>query len=705
MKKKYVKQDDLKDCGISSLLMIIRYYGGDVPKEYLRNLTKTTKDGVSAFYLLKAAQQLGFSTKALKGDIKELKKDDFPLIAHVIINNSFQHFVVVYKVKDDKIIIADPNKGIVKMSLNEWNNISTKKYLIFKPQKKIPKINNNYSVIRMLFSFIYNYRLLFITIAIMSFIYTILSIITTYNFKFFLNDVIVYNKNSYRNILFILLLLGLVKNMSNLFRNKLMNYINNQLDKILFNETYSQIISLPYLYYKTRTCGDVISRINDVTNIKEFIGKVFLTLFVDLILMIFVLGMLFKISIKLTLFGLIISFIYSIIIVVYNKIINHYIRNSYEESSNVNSYLVETISAIDTIKGLNLEESVCNKLSRKYHLLLKINKKIGNILNDEEFFKDTIYYIGQLFIVYFGITLVISNKISITTLFTYIGLFSYYLEPLRSIMDLSLDVETMIVSWQRIKELYNVTGEKFIVSKKCINYNLKGNIKFIGVSYSYNGINNVLEDINITINAGSKVLICGNSGNGKSTLMKLLMKYLPDYDGKIYLDDRELSDYELIDLRKRICYVSQNEMLFSDSVYNNIVLNSDSTYDDVLFISKLFQMDDVIAKMPLRYDTLIEENGFNLSGGERQRIVLARSFLKETDIYILDEALSAIDIKTERLILENMFKYWSKKTIIVVSHRFNNADIFDKKIVLGDNCEYWFYYNGWISWRKKRNVW
>lgn len=688
MKKKYVKQDDLKDCGISSLLMIIRYYGGDVPKEYLRNLTKTTKDGVSAFYLLKAAQQLGFSTKALKGDIKELKKDDFPLIAHVIINNSFQHFVVVYKVKDDKIIIADPNKGIVKMSLNEWNNISTKKYLIFKPQKKIPKINNNYSVIRMLFSFIYNYRLLFITIAIMSFIYTILSIITTYNFKFFLNDVIVYNKNSYRNILFILLLLGLVKNMSNLFRNKLMNYINNQLDKILFNETYSQIISLPYLYYKTRTCGDVISRINDVTNIKEFIGKVFLTLFVDLILMIFVLGMLFKISIKLTLFGLIISFIYSIIIVVYNKIINHYIRNSYEESSNVNSYLVETISAIDTIKGLNLEESVCNKLSRKYHLLLKINKKIGNILNDEEFFKDTIYYIGQLFIVYFGITLVISNKISITTLFTYIGLFSYYLEPLRSIMDLSLDVETMIVSWQRIKELYNVTGEKFIVSKKCINYNLKGNIKFIGVSYSYNGINNVLEDINITINAGSKVLICGNSGNGKSTLMKLLMKYLPDYDGKIYLDDRELSDYELIDLRKRICYVSQNEMLFSDSVYNNIVLNSDSTYDDVLFISKLFQMDDVIAKMPLRYDTLIEENGFNLSGGERQRIVLARSFLKETDIYILDEALSAIDIKTERLILENMFKYWSKKTIIVVSHRFNNADIFDKKIVLGDNCEY-----------------
>lgn len=688
MKKNYVKQDDLKDCGISSLLMIIRYYGGDVPKEYLRNLTKTTKDGVSAFYLLKAAQQLGFSTKALKGDIKELKKDDFPLIAHVIINNSFQHFVVVYKVKDDKIIIADPNKGIVKMSLNEWNNISTKKYLIFKPQKKIPKINNNYSVIRMLFSFIYNYRLLFITIAIMSFIYTILSIITTYNFKFFLNDVIVYNKNSYRNILFILLLLGLVKNMSNLFRNKLMNYINNQLDKILFNETYSQIISLPYLYYKTRTCGDVISRINDVTNIKEFIGKVFLTLFVDLILMIFVLGMLFKISIKLTLFGLIISFIYSIIIVVYNKIINHYIRNSYEESSNVNSYLVETISAIDTIKGLNLEESVCNKLSRKYHLLLKINKKIGNILNDEEFFKDTIYYIGQLFIVYFGITLVISNKISITTLFTYIGLFSYYLEPLRSIMDLSLDVETMIVSWQRIKELYNVTGEKFIVSKKCINYNLKGDIKFIGVSYSYNGINNVLEDINITINAGSKVLICGNSGNGKSTLMKLLMKYLPDYDGKIYLDDRELDDYELIDLRKRICYVSQNEMLFSDSVYNNIVLNSDSTYDDVLFISKLFQMDDVIAKMPLRYDTLIEENGFNLSGGERQRIVLARSFLKETDIYILDEALSAIDIKTERLILENMFEYWSKKTIIVVSHRFNNADIFDKKIVLGDNCEY-----------------
>jgi len=136
---------------------------------------------------------------------------------------------------------------------------------------------------------------------------------------------------------------------------------------------------------------------------------------------------------------------------------------------------------------------------------------------------------------------------------------------------------------------------------------------------------------------------------------------MTDYEGKIYIDNRELSNYELKDIRERICYVSQNEILFTDTVYNNILLDRDIAYDDVLEVSKLMQVNEFVEQLPLKYDSLIEENGFNLSGGERQRIMLARTILKKADIYIFDEALNAIDIKRERIILKNIFKILKNK--------------------------------------------
>lgn len=682
-----VKQDDLKDCGVSSLLTIIRYYHGDVSKEYLRELTKTTSDGVTAFYLLKAAQQLGFDTKALKGDFRLLNDNDFPLIAHTVINKSYQHFVVVYGIKNDKVIVADPSTGIRKLSLVEWNNISTEKYLIFKPIKKIPKYDNNKRIIKILFSFLAKYRLLFITVIIISLIFTILSIITTYNFKLLMDEIGLYNKNSYRLIFLVLISFGLIKNLANLFRNKLMNFINNQLDKILINDIYSHIIYLPYLYYKTRTCGDIITRINDISGIKDFLGKIFLTLFVDSILMIFVLMVLFSINVKLTSLVIIISFVYCITILIYNKLIHKHVKESYEKASMVNSYLVETIGSIDTIKGLNMEEMVCNKLAFKYNKLITVNKKIENILYNEEFFKETIYYCGNLLILFYGIILVNNHQLELTTLFTYVNLFSYYLEPIRNIMDLSFSFKTSVLSIKRVMELYSISKEKLDISFKSLIANLKGNIKVKNLSYSYNGINNIIENLNFEIKEGNKVLICGDSGHGKSTLVKLLMKYMDGYEGKIYLDNRDLANYELSDVRNRICYVSQNEMLFTDSVYNNLVLGRDVSFDKVLYLAKMLKVDEVVDKLPLKYDSLIEENGFNLSGGERQRMILLRTLLKDADIYIFDEALNAIDVKKERIILKNIFKFLANKTIIVISHRFNNADLFNQKIVMGDYHE------------------
>jgi len=172
-------------------------------------------------------------------------------------------------------------------------------------------------------------------------------------------------------------------------------------------------------------------------------------------------------------------------------------------------------------------------------------------------------------------------------------------------------------------------------------------------------------------------MIIGNSGCGKSTLLKSLLKYSEIERGKIFIDDKDINDYNTKELRENITYISQNETLFTDSIFNNIVLNKDIDYNEFLKQSRLTEVDKICNKKYLGYDTLLEENGFNISGGERNRIILCRALIKSSNIILLDEALNEIDVNMERRILKRMFKNMKEKTIIVVSHRLENMDLYD----------------------------
>ena len=198
---------------------------------------------------------------------------------------------------------------------------------------------------------------------------------------------------------------------------------------------------------------------------------------------------------------------------------------------------------------------------------------------------------------------------------------------------------------------------------------MKGDIVIDNLNYSF-GDNTVLKNINLKIINGSKVMVIGSSGSGKSTLFKILKKYYEIPRNQIYIDEIDINDYQTSD----IVYVSQSEILFSDTVYNNI--NSNNIID----ISKLCLVDKIVQKNQLGYNMLIEENGFNLSGGERQRIILARAIARDFNILVIDEGLSQVDTNMERKIMKNLFQKYQKQTIIFISHRLDNIDLFDQVI-------------------------
>ena len=688
--KKYVwvQQDDIKDCGVCSLLTIVKTYGGNVSKEYLRDLTKTSKDGTNAFYLLEAGRKLGFDVKALKGDVLDLTNELLPCIAHVIVDNKFQHFVVIVDINKKKkiITISDPARGIIKYKLDDYNKISTNQYLIYIPIKPIPILLKNKKIGKIIFSFIQKYKTVLLSIFLFSLLYTVINIVTSFNFQLIIENVLTYSsKNNLYFIMLTFLFLYLLKSVIDYVRSNMLIFINHTLDNELILNVFKHIISLPYLYYKNRTTGEVISRINDLGDIKETISKLFMTIFVDLILVVFVLFMLLKINYKLTLIGVVIVILYLIIVKLFNKSFRKYIKRIQEDGAVANSYMIESINNIDTVKSLGLEEINCDQMSIKYNTYLNSNYEFQKMYNLENFFKDLINYVGLSIIIGLSTLFVLEGEMTIGEILTYNSMIIYFLEPIKGIIDLEVIIKKTKSSIERVTELYEIKAEELAIDKKYNGGKLNGDIEVRDLNYSYYGRKNIFERVNFKVNSGEKVMIYGKSGSGKSTIGKILMKFFDVERDKVFIDKKDINDYNTLDIRREVCYIGQNENLFNDTIYNNIILHRNISYDEFLKVVNITKVNDVVKNNVLSYEMTLEENGFNISGGERQRVILARSLIKKSSIYILDESLSQVDVLKEREILDNLFKELKDKTIIYISHRFDNADLFDKSINMEEN--------------------
>ena len=257
-------------------------------------------------------------------------------------------------------------------------------------------------------------------------------------------------------------------------------------------------------------------------------------------------------------------------------------------------------------------------------------------------------------------------ELTIGTFLTFNSILIFFLSPIKNLLNLDY---TILEAKRVIKRANEMLLDDYKDSpiKTC-----DGNIKISNLCFELND-KMILNNININISKGEKVIITGKSGSGKSTLLKILMKYYTKYSGEIKINNNNLND-----INNNIIYISQNELLFTDTIFNNIVYDNDEGFN---LISKACHLDE-ITKNNLGYNTLIEENGFNISGGQKQRIVLARALLRNFDILLIDEGLNQVDISLERKILKEIFNLYKEKTIIIVSHRLENMDLYDRKIIL-----------------------
>ncbi len=671
----FTKQDGLKNCACACMQMIIKYYNGYISLEDLSNYLNTDKTGTSALKIVEVFKEIGFNAEGIKASLSEINNDNLilPAIAHVTVDKSYNHYIIIYKINFKKkyLLIADPNSKIKKISYEEFDKIWNNVLIISYPVKPVVK-NAEVKLFKVVLDILKNYKKSILELFFMSFIYMIATIAFSFYLKL-LFDLISSPKNYLLFIFIFFMLIYILKIITNYLRNKLLIFVNQKIDISMNMDVYKKVLTLPYQYYRNRTTGEIISKINDLEKIRNLINNLILTLFMDFPLTIFSALILYIINPNMFFISLVVLICYILIFIISKHFLNEKTNSFYEEKASMTSYMFESINGFETVKGLNIENSIIRKYENKYVKYLKKIVDLDNFINNQNLVKEIVNSISEVIIMYYGILLVIDGTITIGTLIAFNSISMFFFSPIRNIISLDLSIEE---AKKAIKKVYEMFEDK---ENKLINKEVNGNIKINNLSYIYNYDNEVLKNIKLDIKQGEKVVIAGKSGSGKSTLLKIIMKYYEVKREKIFIGNDDIND--IGNIRNSVSYISQNEILFTDSLYNNINLDNNDS-DKFTNVVKDCYVDEIINNNKLGYNMIIEENGFNISGGQKQRIILSRALLSKFNILLVDEGLNQVDVNLERKILKNIFNRYKDKTIIFVSHRLENLDLYDHFIEL-----------------------
>lgn len=681
-----VKQHDITDCGAACLATITKQYGFRTTITRIRETAGTDKQGTNAYGVIKAAEKLGFTAKGVKGD-KTAFYSEFPLpcIAHVIVDGSLLHYVVIHKITRKQIIIADPGKGIVKLTPEEffgekseegkpptymWSGV----LVLMVPDQSFEKGDETQGLFQRFFHLLLPQKKLILHVFVASLLITLLGILGSFYFKVLIDDILPAGLMKTLQILSIgIILLNLFKVLLTAFRSHLLLYLSQKLDIALIYGYYRHVLKLPMNFFGTRKVGEIISRFNDASKVRDTISGATLTIMIDTLMAVAGGVILFLQNGYMFAVTVIVVILYFIIVISFNKWYRKLNQQQMENNAQLTSYMVESLNGIQTVKAYNAERKVNLETETKFIQLLRSVFKLSWVGNLQGSLVSFVELTGGIVILWVGAYHVIKGHLTIGQLITYNSLLAYFLDPVKNLINLQPQMQTAIVAADRLGEILDLEPERTAgEDKKMAPDNLKGDIWLKNVTFRYGTRRPVLEHITMHIKQGERIALVGESGSGKTTLVKLLLNLYSPEEGDILINSNNIKDLHLECLREKIAYIPQETFLFSGSIMDNLTLGLDDvTVEEVIEAAKKAQAHDFINEMPLRYDTRLEENGSNLSGGQRQRLAITRAILKKPDILILDEATSNLDSITERAIEDTINNFCEGMSTIIIAHRLS----------------------------------
>ncbi|MEM1406021.1 MAG: peptidase domain-containing ABC transporter [Bacteroidota bacterium] len=684
-KKILVKQRDITDCGAACLASVGAYYDFKMPISRIRQIAGTDKKGTNALGMVEAAEKMGFSAKGVRGEVSAIPKIPTPAIAHVIIKNVLQHYVVVFKTSEKEVQFMDPATGKLEVSsIKNFEAIWSGVLILMTPNERFQKADKTVSISSRFWFLLASHKATIIQSIVGAIVFTLIGLTSAIYVQKIIDFVLPTGNTNLLNLLSVgMLVLLAVQLLVNIFKSIFILKTGQQLDAKLILGYYKHLLSLPQRFFDTMRVGEIISRINDAIKIRAFINEVGIDIIINCFVLLFSLGLMFTYYWKLAIIILIVIPLYGLIYFISNRLNKKVERKIMENAAELESQLVESLNGIKTIKLFGMSEVANLKTEVRFvNLLTSVYKSGMNSI----FSGNAGLLVSRAFTIimlWVGARFVLNQQITAGELMSFYAIIGYFTGPVSSLIGANKSYQNAKIAADRLFEIMDLDGGDN-EGKLTIQKSELGDIKLENIKFRYGTRVNVFEDFTLNIKKGEITTIAGESGSGKSTIAAILSGLYLVESGRVMLGNYSLDQIKEDALQQLIGIVPQQVDLFAGSIIENVALGEfEPDTAKIMALAEQTGSLKFINELPGGINTQLGEHGLNLSGGQRQRLAIMRALYKDPEVIILDEATSALDIQAERRILSlvNNLKI-AGKTIISISHRISSAETADRVVLL-----------------------
>lgn len=676
----FIQQLNNLDCGTACLTMILNYFGNSVPLYQVNRMVETSRNGITVGELKRGAKSFGLDGKVYRiNRLEEIELGDYCPVIALLDNN---HYVIIESIKSENYIIIDPEDGRKKVEKNSFYEQFSNIIIHFIPNDNFNKTKKQYKYFQIIKENICN-KNVYLRIFLFTIIINGISFIIPKISRIIIDKIITEKRGDMIiSISFLALFVVLLYGVFYYIRKSNILKLEIEFGQNMSYRIITKLFNLPIEFFSIREVGDLSTRINNIDVAKDIVSRTISTFLIDVITIIIFGVTMFIYYGGLALIVLILGMIQGIILFFGISKIKKYIIKNIKSNEECQAYLIQVLSNILFLKISSSVEIIIEEWKKKYNRKMKtyVDKQKYSIIIESVI--RVLSLMPQLFILILGSSYVLSEKMTLGSLIAFISLSGFFLSPIASIANNMQELHYLKTVFDRLMDIYYYDETKDGYKKKKLCYLDK--IEFRNVSFSYSKSAEIaLDKICIELNQGEKVAIVGQSGCGKSTLIKVLLGlYMKNIEGEVLVNGKSLKKIDMESYRNKIGVVLQDAYFFNDCIQNNIDLTRIGNEDRIRLASEIACVHKEIQKMPLKYKTIIGENGKNISGGQKQRISIARALLNSPSIIIFDEATSQIDSKNEKKIYDNLKK--NNISQIVVTHRLSTILDADRIYVMNE---------------------
>lgn len=688
----FYKQLDSKDCGPTCIRIIANHYGRSFSTESIRKLTFMTREGVSLLAISNSAEALGFRTLGSKINFDQLKECQLPLIAHW----RQKHFVVVYKITNNKVYVSDPAFGLITYKttdflegwLSKKNDEKIGVVLLMEPTPKFYEAIETEKKIS--FSFFLNYlrpfKSFYFQLFLGMFVGLLFSLITPFLTQSIV-DIGINNQNIgfIQMVMIAQVMLAISSTVLGFVRSWIFLHMGSRMSIAIISDYLIKLLKLPVAFFETKTIGDIMQRIGDHSRIQGFISSTTLSTIFSFINFIVFGAIMAYYNLKILLFFLLGSSVYATWVALFLKKRKEFDYKLFEQNSARQTTMVQLISGIRDIKLHNFEKQKRWEWERLQAKGFKISIKQMILSQYQQVGGFFIQQAQSITISYISAKAVIDGEMTFGMMLSMQYILGQISAPISQFIGLLNTYQDAKISFERISEVHDNKDEENNNISKILSLPDDRTIKLENLNFSYEGIHGkkVLDNIDLTIPEKKITAVVGASGSGKTTLLKLLLRFYDTYEGKMKVGNYNLKNISHQFWREHCGAVMQDGFIFSDTIAANICIgDEDVDVNKLDYAAQMANIIDFINELPLGYDTKIGTDGVGISQGQRQRILIARAVYKNPVYLFFDEATNSLDTNNERVIVDNLSKVFEGKTVLIIAHRLSTVKNADQIVVM-----------------------